>query len=246
MSSLRDLTVGICLLLAAFTTSTAAQTLEEVDLELVMLADASGSIDETEIRFQRSNYAEAMVHADVLGAIAKGQLQKIAVSFVEWGDDTSQAIVVPWMVIDGADAARKFATAIMKPPRLAFGPNAIGSALQFAHNLLKSNRYEGLRKVIDISADSGNSWLGVPVAQARAAIVADKITINGLAILCRECDTGRPFGHDVEKTFATRIIGGPRAFVITADGKAKFAEAVRRKLVQEIADMTPKLKAAQR
>ena len=30
---------------------------EQVDLELVLLADASGSIDEEEIRFQRDSYA---------------------------------------------------------------------------------------------------------------------------------------------------------------------------------------------
>jgi hypothetical protein len=33
---------------------------EEVDLELVLLADASGSIDINEIRFQRQGYAEAL------------------------------------------------------------------------------------------------------------------------------------------------------------------------------------------
>ena len=35
---------------------------ERVDLELVLLADASGSIDEAEIRFQRQGYASAITH----------------------------------------------------------------------------------------------------------------------------------------------------------------------------------------
>jgi hypothetical protein len=65
--------------------------------------------------------------------------------------------------------------------------------------------------------------------------LADRITINGLAILCRTCDTGRPIAYNLEKAFKDQIIGGPGSFVITADSKAKFAEAVRRKLVLEIA-----------
>ena len=45
---------------------------EEVDLELVILADASRSIDNAEIRFQRQGYADAVTHPDVLGAIEQG------------------------------------------------------------------------------------------------------------------------------------------------------------------------------
>ena len=212
-----------------------AQSLQEVDLELVMLADASGSIDNTEIQFQRQGYAQAIVHPDVLAAIKKGTLQKIAVTFVEWGDDSSQEVVVGWTVIDGLASAENFAKALLKPPRLAFGSNAIGSALAFAHNLIKNNKLDGLRKVIDFSADSANNWSGPPIAAVRQAVLADRITINGLAILCRDCDTGRPVSYSVEKAFKEQIIGGPGSFVITADNKAKFAEAVRRKLVLEIA-----------
>jgi hypothetical protein len=69
---------------------------EEVDLELVLLADATGSIDNAEIAFQRQGYAEALASADVLDAIRTGAHQKIAVTYVEWGDFTSQDIVVPW------------------------------------------------------------------------------------------------------------------------------------------------------
>ena len=42
---------------------------EEVDLELVILADASRSIDNAEILFQRQGYTDAITHPDVLGAI---------------------------------------------------------------------------------------------------------------------------------------------------------------------------------
>ena len=97
-------------------TDAAADT---VDLELVLLADASGSIDDGEIRFQRQGYAEALTHPEVLAAIASGFTQRIAVTYVEWGDFTSQEIVVPWRIVDGAASAKAFADELLSVPRRA-------------------------------------------------------------------------------------------------------------------------------
>ncbi|MEM8742751.1 MAG: DUF1194 domain-containing protein, partial [Pseudomonadota bacterium] len=71
---------------------------------------------------------------------------------------------------------------------------------------------------------------------ARAEVLAAGITINGLAVLCRSC-SGRPVSYDLEAAFAERIVGGPGAFVITADSAETFADAVRRKLILEISGM---------
>jgi len=209
---------------------------ERVDLELVLLADASRSIDDGEIRFQRQGYAAAITHPDVLAAISYGYEQRIAVTYVEWGDATSQEVVVPWTVIDGPASAATFANALLAQPRLASGPNAIGSALAAGQALIEGNDIVGTRRVIDFSADSAYSGGGVPLAQARAAALAAGIVINGLAILCRDCESGRPIDYDLEGAFAALITGGPGNFVVTADGDQRFAEAVRRKLILEIAD----------
>jgi Protein of unknown function (DUF1194) len=203
---------------------------EPVDLELVLLADASGSIDDAEIRFQRQGYAAAITHSEILSAIAQGYEQQIAVTYVEWGTTTSQEVVVPWTIIDGPESAAAFAQALLEAPRQAFGSNAIA----VGQSLIETNAIDGYRKVIDISADSANSWGGIPIGEARAAALAADIVINGLAILCRDC-SGRPNSYDLEAAFADRIIGGPASFVITADGSDRFAEAVRRKLLLEIA-----------
>ncbi len=87
---------------------------ESVDLELVLLVDASRSIDDGELRFQREGYAVAITHPEVLGAISHGFLRRIAVVFVEWADEASQEVVVPWTVIDGEDSARRFAKAMLR------------------------------------------------------------------------------------------------------------------------------------
>lgn len=206
-----------------------------VDLELVLLADATGSIDETEIRFQRRGYATAIADERVLGAIATGPYQRIAVTYVEWANATSQDVVVDWMVIDGPEAAQAFADRLLAAPRRAYGRNAIGAALLRGVDLIESNRFDAFRRVIDLSADSANNWNGPSIETGRQAALAAGITINGLAVLCRRCVSGRAATYDLEAAFETRIIGGPGAFVVTADGDAAFADAVRSKLILEIA-----------
>ncbi len=213
----------------------AAAAGEPVDLELVLLADASGSIDDTEIRFQRQGHAAAITHPAILAAIAQGYEGRIAVTYVEWGDAIAQEVVVPWTIIDGRDSAAAFARALLEPPRLAVGRNAIGSAIAAAQAQIETNGIDGFRQAIDLAADSANSWGGIPIATARDAALAAGIVINGLAILCRQCESGRPAAYDLEAAFAATIIGGPGSFVITADGDTRFAEAVRRKLLLEIA-----------
>jgi hypothetical protein len=231
--------LGVGLGVTAAPASAPAAAAEAVDLELVLLADASRSIDDGELQFQREGYAVAITHPDVLAAISYGYLRRIAVTFVEWADEASQVVVVPWTVIDGAESARRFAKAMLAAPRQAFGPNAIGPALAAAQALIEGNDIAGTRQVIDFSGDSSWAGGGIPVALARRAALDAGIVINGLAILCRDCESGRPVDYDLEGAFARMIIGGPGSFVITADGSASFAEAVRRKLILEIAGLEP-------
>ena len=177
---------------------------EEVDLELVLLADASGSIDGAEIDFQRHGYATAMTDPEVLRAIQTTAYGRIAVTYVEWAAAGTEDVVVPWTVIaDQADAAT-FASALIGPPRRAYGRNAIGSALLTGLRLIEENEIDGWRKVIDFSGDSANNWNGPPIASARAEVLAAGITINGLAILCRFCN-GRPSGANLEDRKSTRL-----------------------------------------
>jgi hypothetical protein len=228
------------LTIAAFAALPAAaqETGAPVDLELVLLADATGSIDEAEIRLQRQGYADAMVDPQVLFAIANGgALGRIAVTYVEWAGANSQDVVVDWMVVDGEESARSFGAELLAAPRRAFGSNAIGAALLVGKELIETNDFEGWRKVIDLSGDSSWNPLGPPIAVARDAVLGAGIVINGLAILCRPPCSGRPRAEDLEAEYASRIVGGPGAFVVTADGDESFAQAVRRKLILEIADL---------
>ena len=200
---------------------------QEVDLELVLLADASGSIDEEEILFQRQGYATAITHPDVLYAISSTLTGTIAVTYVEWA--ANQVVVVDWAVIDGPDSAQAFADKLLIPPRLATGRNAIGAALLEGKRLIDANQITSLRQVIDFSGDSTGNFSGPSIADARAEVLAAGITINGLPIL----RDGR--AADLAQDYENVIIGGPGAFVVAATSRETFAAAVRRKLVLEIA-----------
>ena len=211
---------------------------EEVDLELVLLADASGSIDNAEAAFQRQGYAIAMTDPEVLRAIETTAYGRIAVTFVEWASAGTEDVVVPWMVIEDMAGATAFAAALAGPPRRAYGRNAIGSALLTGKRLIEDNDIAGWRKELDFSGASANNFHGPSLASARAEVLAAGITINGLAITCSRCK-GIPADARLEQTYREQIIGGPGAFVVTADDTKEFADAVKRKLILEISGTLP-------
>jgi hypothetical protein len=218
----------------------AAQERERVDLALVLLADASGSIDPVETDLQRSGFAEAMADAEVLWAIANGgALGRIAVTYVEWASLASRDVVVPWMIVEDAASAAAFGERLMAAPRTVYGSNAIGAALLKGLELIETAPFEAARAVIDLSGDSAWNPQGPPIEAARDIVVGEGVTINGLAILCNEGCSGRPRMGDLEAEFEARLIGGLGAFVVTADGRENFRLAVRRKLIMEIAGEMP-------
>ncbi len=199
---------------------------QNVDLELVLSVDSSGSIDGPEFALQRMGYARALTHADVLAAIARGPHRAIAVAFVEWSGPEISTEVVPWTRITDATSAGAVAARIVAAPRTIFGGGtALGGAIDHAMALLARSPHRGIRRVIDISGDGPNNRGRWP-AVAREEAVAQGVTINGLAI--------EAFDLGLVEHFRDEVIGGPGAFVLTADGFDDFARAVIKKLLQEL------------
>ena len=215
-------------------------TAQDTDLELVLLADASGSIDSREYLLQREGYATAIVDPEVLAAIANTAYGSIAVTYVEWA--ANQVVVADWTRISDRQDAELFAARVLEPPRRAIGRNAIGSALMKGLALMEENDIVGWRRVIDFSGDSVRNYSGPSIAEARAAVLDAGVTINGLPIL-RPGDPGRAQGG-LEALFSERIVGGSHSFVVTAESRASFADAIKRKLILEISGQTPSTRVA--
>lgn len=212
----------------------AARAQQAVDVALVLLADGSGSIDPEEFRLQREGYADAIESPEVLAAIRSNGYQRIAVVFVEWGAPMSQEVVIPWTIIDGQASAGAFATQLRSTPKMTFGYNSISNAIDFGVGLLAEIPFDRSREVIDVSGDGPNIG-GRDIHAARDEAVNKGITINALVIRSPGSSVAVSLGIPLEDYYRDNVIGGPGAFVKTAEGRQGFAEAIRAKLVLEIA-----------
>ncbi|MFB9263929.1 DUF1194 domain-containing protein [Bradyrhizobium erythrophlei] len=219
--------------------SEAKENATSVDLELVMAVDVSYSMDLDELAVQREGYAQAIVSKEFLQTMRNGPTSKIAVTYFEWSASSDQRIIIPWRVIDGPESADAVANEIMKAPARRGSRTSISGAISFAMPLFDENPYRGLRRVIDISGDGPNNNRE-PVAGVREAALAKGITINGLPIMVKEPSLSG--GVDIENLdwyYEDCVIGGPGSFVVSIKDRDKFKEAIRAKLVLEVAGRTP-------
>ncbi|MGY2047087.1 DUF1194 domain-containing protein [Methylobacterium sp. JK268] len=206
----------------------------EVDVALVLAVDVSLSMTAEEQILQRGGYVEAFRSRDVHGAIAQGQVGRIAVTYVEWAGVGNQRVVVPWTLIGSADEALAFAAELdRRPPRRSTW-TSIASALDFAVGLLGNTGFAPLRRVIDVSGDGPNNQ-GRAVTAARDDAVARGIVINGLPLMIRE-PSGPWDIRDLDVYYRDCVIGGTGSFMIPVRDRAQFAEAIRAKIVREVAE----------
>jgi hypothetical protein len=233
---------GWCAFLAsAFALWSAPAFAEAVDLELVLAADNSQSIDRAEAALQRQGVAAAFRSPEVVRAIQSGSLGRIGVASLDWSSAPYTRVTVNWRVIRDKASADAFADALLKaPPGFGRG-TAIGEAIALAAQLIETNDLEGTRRAIDISGDGPNNT-GRPVAEVRDEIVARGFVINGLPIVTDEYGTGEwgAYYGELDKYYMNCVIGGRAAFALPAKGFQEFAVAIRRKLVLEISEAISK------
>jgi hypothetical protein len=207
---------------------------EPVDVELVLAVDVSLSMSPMELEIQRDGYAAALTHDRVLQAIADGAHGRIAVTYFEWAGTTSHHVIVPWTIIaNRADAERVAAKLSAQPPNSA-RRTSIAAALEFGADLFAESQFQSMKRVIDISGDGPNNQ-GQPVENARDQVLALGITINGLPLIT---SGGFSSAYDVanlDQYYTDCVIGGPGAFMIPVNDWSQFPEAIRRKLVLELA-----------
>lgn len=214
----------------------AAEALAEpVDVELILAVDVSLSMSPDELAIQRDGYAAALTHAQVIRAIEDGAHGKIALAYVEWAGDSVQHVIVPWTIVaNGADARRVAERLTLAPPNSA-RRTSISGALAFAADLFAESPHRGARRVVDVSGDGPNNQ-GAPVVEARDALVAQGITVNGLPLMTTGSGyAGRFDLAGLDAYYRDCVIGGPGAFMIPVNDWSQFPEAVRRKLVLELA-----------
>jgi len=207
-----------------------------VDLELVLAADVSGSMDYVELTLQRQGYLKALTNPRVVKAIRSGEHRRIAIAFVEWAGPHWQHLVADWTLIHDMSSARAFAAKIGESPLDNESRTSISAVIDFIAPMFAANGFKGKRRVIDISGDGPNNR-GRPVIAARDEALLLGLTINGLPIINkRENPWGGPPPADLDLYYQDFVIGGPGAFMIPVTGMKNFAQAILAKLIREIAD----------
>jgi hypothetical protein len=145
--------------------------------------------------------------------------------------------VVPWHVVSSKETAETFAAKLLAAQRSYQSYNAIGDAIDHAVELFKACPCKPARRVVDISGDNADMRSNRPAPVARDAAVAQRITINALAVLPSGGPNGvAGGGHpDLVGYYESNVIGGRGAFVIAAKGRDDFVRAMREKMILEVA-----------
>ncbi len=177
---------------------------------------------------------------EFMHALRGGMHGKVAVTYFEWAGPYDQKIVVPWRLIEGPESRRCLRQrdrARALPARLAHLD--LGRARCSPSRCSTAAAIRGIRRVIDVSGDGANNQRSAghpgarrpgrgrhhhqrPADHAEAAELASPWISSNLDIYYEDC-----------------VIGGPGAFVIPIRERDQFKEAIRTKLVLEIAGRTP-------
>ena len=205
----------------------------DTDLALVMAIDVSGSIDPGEYRLQHEGIARAFETPAVLSAIAGGPHGAIDVTVIEWSDRDKQITIAPWTRVFDKASGAAFAAHVRVAHRTSDGLTSIGDALLAAAAAFKTLDDQPTRRIIDLSGD-GIANIGPEPADVRDVLVAQGLTINGLAILQNE-----PW---LSSYYDQNVVGGRGSFLLDVQGYKSFAQAMQEKLINEIAGRALPLK----
>ncbi len=224
------------LLIAAFLLpgfGAAASSDRQVDVELVLAVDISYSMDFDELALQREGYIAAIASEQFMDALRRGPIGRIALTYVEWAGAGDQQVVVPWHAIDGPASADEFIRKLKAAPIRRSYRTSISGALKFSAELFGS-QFQGLRRVIDVSGDGTNNQ-GDLVAPTRDDVLRKGITINGLPIMLKTPLVSMIDLPELDAYYQDCVIGGPGAFLVPVREMHQFPDAIRNKLLLEIA-----------
>lgn len=191
------------------------------DLCLVLLLDASGSVDAAEWKMQADATAAALASPAIVEKIVSGEHRNIVVTALEWA--TAAAEILPWTRIANLDDAQAFAAGMMAYQRKQSESTAVGDALIAASDALE-RAPACARQVVDISSD-GASNVGADPRVAVALLQARGAQVNAIVIEDE---------YRVLEFYEERVNG----FVLPATWE-NYAQAIKLKLSLDIAAMPP-------
>jgi hypothetical protein len=129
-----------------------------------------------------------------------------------------------------------FADKIASTPLRRAQRTSISGAIDYGVKLLQESGVTATRQVIDVSGDGPNNQ-GRVVMEARDEALAKDITINGLPIMLRK--PGYLDIPELDAYYRDCVIGGQGSFMVPVRERDQFIEAIKTKILLEIANLTP-------
>ena len=195
-----------------------------VGLELLLLADVSGSISTAEYNLQKNGYVAAFQQPSIvnkIGTIPNG----IAVAYAEWSAANQQSYRVNWSVLTDAASIQTFTDSLAASTRAFSGGTEVDNAITWGAAEILANSYESQFLIMDVSGDGTTNVAATQAARNAAASAG--ITINGL-----------PIGSQAIINFYADNVITPDGFVEPAADFNDFSLAIAHKLEAEITRAT--------
>ena len=204
-----------------------------VDVAIVLAVDGSGSVNTREFLLQQQAIVSALRDPEVLRTMNRAG--SVAAAVLYWGDANWPVQETPFVHIQGRSDVETLVSALLRMPRRVFGNTGLSMGLSAALDKLVTVRCSR-RSVINVSGDGSDTIISrrkrfaPTLKEIRSRAELADVTINALIISNEE--------RDLKAYFEKQVITGPGAFVMEIRDFSDYAEALRRKLIREIAPMT--------
>ena len=208
------------------------------DANIVTGLDLSGSIEAPEAQLQMEGIAMAIRSPQIIAAIHYGAIGRIGFALFVWADG-SYPVLGAWRVISTPEEAVAVSEEVASRLRAIRDSDIVvrlgaltdvSGAIDYGRSMLQSAPFDTNHRIINI-VGNGVDNVGEHAWLARDRATAEGITINAVAL-----------GRDVTiyNYFKREVIGGPEAFVFSANDPEHLVEVLARKFTTEIVSNSSK------
>lgn len=233
------LSASLFLLISAGPASPAE--LGEVDANVLVAVDVSGSIDGYAERLELEGLAETLIHPAFVNAVERGPVGSIGFAAYTWSSQGDHVLIVPWTRVGSLEDGSRIAADLMeirkgvrfrhhsfqaaRPWRVSLGTD-VSEAIAMGTRLLGDSPFASDRALLNIFAN-GVDNVGDGPDRARDEAIAAGITINAMILR-----------HQVEVVdyYRAHVQGGPGSFTISADEFGDVIDTMLTKFMLELAE----------
>jgi hypothetical protein len=202
------------------------------DANIVTGLDLSGSIDARDAQIQVDGIAMAIRSPEIITAIRSGRYGRIGFAVFVWADG-NYPVLVSWRMIGSPqealsvsrELADRLAAILESDVLVRLGAlTDLSGAIDYGGEMLQAAPFATNHRIVNIIGN-GIDNVAEGASPARDRLVAQGITINGVTL---------GYDRSIYEYFLREVIGGPKAFVLSANNADNLVDVLARKFVTEI------------